>query len=139
MKTVLKTKWKKLLTIALSALFLFYIGSSLVIGSQVQDVIASAQKNHPTDPASALLAVVNSENQPLVERNRAVWALGQLGDSRAITTLQSLCTGKECNHDHEVCQHELEKALKLCQGAQNIGALIWRHGDIAAPPAQAMN
>ena len=139
MKTVLLTKWKKLLTIAVSALFLFYIGSSLVIGSQVQDVISAAQKNHPTDPNSALLAVVNSENLPLAERNQAVWALGQLGDPQAISSLQALYTGKECDHDNEVCQHELEKALKLCQGSQNIGALIWRHGEITSPSVQPVN
>jgi hypothetical protein len=77
------------------------------------------------------MAVVNSPDKTLKEKNSAVWALGQLGDQRALGLLEELLTGQNCDHESRLCQKELGKAVKLCQGEVNIGALVWRHGDLA--------
>jgi hypothetical protein len=77
-----------------------------------------AQKAHPHagDEVSALIAYVESESHSLRQRNLAVWALGQLPDSRALPVLERFCTGQPCNHDKFLCQRELTRAISLCKG-----------------------
>ena len=68
-------------------------------------------------------------------RNEAIWALGQLGDSRALPALQRLYTGNIPPReplDAGISQYELRKAVALTSGGQNPLALFWRHG-IDAP------
>jgi hypothetical protein len=47
-----------------------------------------------------------------MERNRAVWALGQMRERRALAVLANYRTHRKCDHDREICQYEIEKALK---------------------------
>jgi len=70
--------------------------------------------------------VAMSEGIPLKDRNRAIWAVGQLGDVRALVPLGSLLTGKPCDHSSAVCQHEVRKALRLCSGRANLTRWTWR-------------
>jgi len=67
------------------------------------------------DDVTALLFFVQDETQPLAERNRAVWALGQMRNPRAIPVLEAQVKD-ECRHGEDLCQEELEKALALCAG-----------------------
>lgn len=125
----LQSRWKPMVLVLLAGLSLFYIGTSHFIGRQVHDVVSSAAQYSPNiDTTKSLLAVTTNTSLPLKERNRAIWALGQLGNQQALSTLELLYTGKECDHDHSLCQHELYKAIRLCQGELNIAALVWRHG-----------
>ena len=78
--------------------------------------IAQASHPHPGDDVSSLMAYVQSDAHSWIERNHAVWALGQARDTRALPVLESHYTGEACDHDHRLCQHELYKAIKLCQG-----------------------
>ena len=68
------------------------------------------------DPVEALLVWIQSPLQTIQERNRGVWALGQLRDQRALPVLEKYYHGGECDHDNELCQRELEKAIKLTKG-----------------------
>ncbi len=131
MLSFFKTKWITVIAITFCGLFLLFAGTSFVIGRQVKNAVSWAQESVPGDAVTALLTVVKTEDFSLSERNRAVWALGQLGDPRALSTMEGLFTGQDCNHATEICQHELSKAIKLCQGDQNIGALVWRYGELA--------
>ena len=45
---------------------------------------AQAAHHHPGDAVAALLEYVESDLHTLRERNSAVWALGQVRDSRAL-------------------------------------------------------
>jgi hypothetical protein len=130
-RNFIRDRWRLIGGLVLAGLLLSFVGSSYLIGRQVRDAVAGAQVNTPGDPVTALLAAVNSTDLPLRQRNRAIWALGQLGDGRALDTLEPLLTGQECDHTRDLCQHELEKAVDLCRGGTNIGALLWRHGEIA--------
>jgi hypothetical protein len=60
-----------------------------------------------------------------------VWALGHLGDARALPVLESHYTGGPCDHSRLLCQRELEKAIRLSRGGLNLPALVWRHGSNA--------
>lgn len=68
------------------------------------------------DEVEALVAAVQSNRRSLAERNRAVHALGQIGDERALKVLESFYTGRQCDHSEFLCQHELRKAIARCSG-----------------------
>jgi hypothetical protein len=103
-----------------------FVGTAWAIGSGVHAATEAAVHDQPGDRVLALMAYVESPQHPLRTRNRAVWALGQLGDPRALPVLEEQFTGGECDHDRLLCQHELRKAIRLCRGAKNISAWLWR-------------
>jgi len=88
------------------------------IQSSLDGLCATAQEAHPRpgDHVAALVAYVESPSHGLRQRNRAVWALGQACDERALPVLKRFFTGGKCDHDRRLCQHELAKAIKLCRG-----------------------
>jgi hypothetical protein len=103
---------------------------SWAIGSGVQAATRVAVREHGGDGISALMAYVESPSRSLGDRNRAVWALGQLGDARALTVLEKHYAGKPCDHSRLLCQTELKKAIHLCRGGLNVSALVWRHESV---------
>ena len=64
----------------------------------------------------ALLMLVLSDSAAMAERNNAVWVLGRIRAKEALPVLQSYYTGNECQHDCNLCQHELKKAVCRCGG-----------------------
>jgi hypothetical protein len=80
------------------------------------DVAVQAQHDFAGDEVQALLGVVQSERHSLTDRNRAVYALGLIGDARALPVLQRFYTGGDCDHARLLCQKELHKALDRCNG-----------------------
>ena len=87
------------------------------IQSSLDDWCATAQAAHPHpgDDVAALMAYVQSDQHSLRKRNHAVWALGQARDPRALPALEPFATGGPCNHDRQLCQRELKKAIALCK------------------------
>ena len=77
--------------------------------------IAQAVHPHPGDAVAALLDYVQSDSHTLRERNLAVWALGQARDSRALSIIERYFSGEKCDHDSNLCQSELNKAIMLCK------------------------
>lgn len=77
---------------------------------------AAAAAKSGGDEVTALAAVAGDEALPLTDRNDAIWALAQLADPRALPALQVLVTGRECDHQRDVCQYELRKAIQRCRG-----------------------
>lgn len=113
-----------LIIFSMAATAFFLTGE--LIGSGVDDAVMLASAQYPGDRVQALMAYVASDRNPLPLRNRAVWALGQLGDGRALPVLERHYTGGPCDHSRLICQHELEKAIRLCRGAHNVTAVVWR-------------
>jgi hypothetical protein len=87
------------------------------IQSSLNRLCLQAQESHPHpgDDIAALIAYMNSESHELRQRNLAVWALGQLRSSRALSALKEHYTGNRCDHEKNLCQHELKKAIKSCE------------------------
>lgn len=108
-----------------------YIGISLVIGSGIRSISETALRDFPGDRVSALMALVESDRHGFRDRNRAIWALGQLGDARALPMLEMRYTGTESDERIELSQYEIKKAILLCKGATNISAFVWRRGALA--------
>jgi hypothetical protein len=102
------------------------LGSGWLIGSGVHAASETALLEQPGDRVLALMAYIESPKHTLRERNRAVWALGQLGDARPLPVLERHVTGRDCDHDRVLCQDELGKAIRLCRGGTNMTAFVWR-------------
>lgn len=96
------------------------------IRSGVKEISAEAAQLYPGDRTEALIAYVKDENRSLRKRNLAVWALGQIGDKRALPVLNQFYTGGPCDHNSRLCQGELQKAIKLCKGSFNATAWLPR-------------
>jgi hypothetical protein len=97
-----------------------------VIGAGVGDVLQTARRSFPGNGTDVLVAMLKSSATPLLDRNRAVWAIGQLGDRRAVPQLEGLVTGAPCDHAAAVCQYELRKAIRQCRGGVNITRWVWK-------------
>ncbi len=104
-------------------LFIAFVMICFSIRSGVKEISAEATQLYPGDRVEALITYVNSEDHSLRKRNLAVWALGQIGDKRALPVLTESYTGGPCDHDSRLCQRELQKAIKLCKGSLN--ATLW--------------
>jgi hypothetical protein len=96
------------------------------IRSSVKQMSAEATKEYRGNRVEALIAYVSSESHSLKKRNRAVWALGQIGDKNALTVLESFYTSGDCEHEKHLCQHELKKAIYGCKGGLNLTAWLRR-------------
>ena len=122
--------WKKWLLaasgIAVLGVLAAYVGVSFWIGSDVRSITAEVMRAHEGDRVEALITYVDEPTHSLKERNRAVWALGQLGDQRALPVLEKYRTGQPCDHTSTLCQRELAKAVHLAGGGVNVTALVWR-------------
>jgi hypothetical protein len=132
--SIRKINGKRRIAVALVAavgfLVVAYFAISLVIGSGVRSVSAAALLEQPGDRVAAIMAYADASTHSLKDRNRAIWALGQFGDSRALPVLEKHYTGQPCEHDRALCQHELKKAIKLCRGGTNLSAFVWRRGSL---------
>ncbi|MHC4298134.1 MAG: HEAT repeat domain-containing protein, partial [Planctomycetota bacterium] len=92
--------------ICFALLLAAFVCLCLSIRSGVRRSSALAMQEHPGDRVEALMAYVSSQDHTLRERNRAVWALGLIGDKRALPLLEKYRTGRPCDHDTTLCQGE---------------------------------
>ena len=122
---------KSVLVAGVVLLAIAYVSISLVIGRGVRSISETALREFPGERVPALMALVESEQAGFRDRNRAIWALGQLGAARALPLLEKHYTGKESDERSELSQYELKKAIELCRGATNISAFVWRRGALA--------
>jgi len=110
----------------LAFLLIAFVMICFSIRSGVKEISAEATQQYPGDRIEALITYVKSENRSLRQRNRAVWALGQIGDKRALPVLTESYTGGPCDHDSRLCQGELQKAIKKCKSGFNATAWLPR-------------
>lgn len=121
-------------TIGFSIFLLLFVIACTWIGYEVKRTCQDAQREYGAerqDCVTALITLLNDDHQSFRSRNDAIWALGQLGDSRALSTLESFYTGTIPPReplDKTISQYELKKAINLASGGTNITAFIWRKG-----------
>ncbi len=100
-----------------------------IIGYSVEDKCQTAQEKYGGDCVEALTAFLDDANNTFRSRNSAIWALGQLGDRRALPVLQGYrsAEGERSGPlDRGISQYELEKAIRLIDGGFNATAFFWR-------------
>ncbi|MBU0648665.1 HEAT repeat domain-containing protein [Patescibacteria group bacterium] len=129
-----------LIIYAFSVAFIIFVFLTLlsfnIIGYGVQERCQLAQEKYLGDCVEALIQYLEDEDTPFQSRNSAIWALGELGDARALPALQGLYTGdipKRESLSQTISQYELKKAIKLINGF-NVTAFFWR--DDSARPVE---
>jgi hypothetical protein len=135
-KTPVKKKvgWKKLIfytfLIAFGLLFAGLTYAHWIIFHDVKEMCTIAQKEFPGDHVEALIAYLESDNHTFKEKNNAIWALGELADSRALPALKKLVTNKEClkpcDNSLYICQYGLKTAIEHCEGKFVAVKWMWR-------------
>lgn len=109
-------------------LLTFFISSNS-IGDEVKNHCEIAQKEYKGDCAEALMKLIEDDAIDYGEKNSAIWALGQLGDKKALPFLEKYYTGDakiKTKWGEAISQYELHKAIKLLDGGFNATAFIWR-------------
>ncbi|VGO16072.1 hypothetical protein PDESU_04662 [Pontiella desulfatans] len=98
----------------LTVLALYGYGCRLIFNG-VETYTRDAQATYGGEPAMALIALVEDESASFEKRNSAIWALGQLGDKRALLALHKLDTGEIQNPPYDstayIVQYSVEKAI----------------------------
>ena len=105
MKIHIPSTAKKYLLTGLISIFLvaliIFTGLQVWVKHEANVVANDAAFTFQKDKTEALLALISSDQYSLQEKNNAIWALGVLKDEKALPLLESLYTGKECDHDNE--------------------------------------
>jgi hypothetical protein len=99
-------------------------GLQMLIAWEAAAVGDQAARRFPGDRVEALARLVQCEGCALRERNRAVWALGELGGTRALPALESRHTGGPCLHRVALCQYELDKAIRKIRGGWGVRRVL---------------
>ncbi|MHC4105472.1 MAG: HEAT repeat domain-containing protein [Planctomycetota bacterium] len=110
----------------MAVVLLIFVVVCFSIRSVVKEMSAEATKEYPGNRVEALIAYASSESHNLKKRNRAVWALGQIGDKSALAVLEIFYTGGDCDHEKNLCQRELKHAIYGCKGGLNLTAWLRR-------------
>lgn len=111
-------------------LFVFLLSVN-IIGHSVKQHCQLAQQKYEGDCVEALINYLDDENNDFTSRNSAIWALGQLGDERALPVLKKYYTGysgERCNRSKCLAQLELKRAIGYMEGNLNITTFFWRFG-----------
>ncbi len=113
--------------IVLLACVVVIILLSLSIELGVKKICGMATRKYPGDKVEALMMFVESKENGYSANNHAFWALGQLGDKRALPFLRNLLTGGPCDHETNLCQGEIQEAIqKLERNGFNLPRFLWR-------------
>jgi len=120
-----------LVSIGVVFLFFTFLISVNIIGYSVKEKCLLAQEKYTGDCVEALISYLDDESNDFKSRNSAIWALGQLGDTRALPVLRKYYTGyhgERINRSQTLAQLELQRAIKYMEGGLNITTFFWRFG-----------
>jgi hypothetical protein len=111
---------KTALIIFVSTVLVFYGAGCGMIYSSVAAFTQEAQEVYGGEPVPALIALLEDENASYENKNNAVWALGQIGDKRALPVLNELFTGEVQERPYDatayIIQHTVRKAVRQING-----------------------
>jgi len=113
----------KITSATIFLLVLAYFILRVWIGGSVKENIAIAKDIYHGTAEDALIEMLQDESISTNDKTHiAVWTLGQLHSEKALPLLKELYMedpeGKTCygNHDTEICQYELFKAIEAIEG-----------------------
>lgn len=92
-----------------------------MIFRDVKEICGKATQECDGDCIEVLIAYVESDNHSFEDKHKATWALGEIGDPRALLVLERLYAGKPCvrpcKYDEYIHQHQLTNSIRLCRGS----------------------
>ncbi len=121
-----------------SLFVMLFVVSSTWIGYTVKSMCLTAVDSYGGDCVEALSAQLQDESLDNGTRNSTSWALGEIGDRRALPVLESLFTGDVPTRESwagELSQYELRKAIKLIKSRFNLTHWAWRFNLDLGDPA----
>jgi hypothetical protein len=113
---------------------LSFVGLQQVIKWGARGAGDDARQQFEGDRVEALVKLVDCTDCNMRDRYEAVWALGVIGDRRALPVLRKYHTREECQHGVELCQYELGKAIKKIEGTWNLRASLGYEGTDPTSP-----
>lgn len=119
---------KRKIKLIISLFFIIFIIVLLVVTykveSQVQETCKMAVSVYPGDNIQALINVIKNENTCTRDKSKALWALGQLGDKKALPYLIENFNGIE---ETDICIYEAQFAIeKIKNESFNLAGFLWR-------------
>jgi hypothetical protein len=119
----------------MGALVLLFVATVVVsfatIYGKVAEVATGAMERYDADAVSALHSLALDESASYVERNDAVYALGQIGSKRSLPVLRRLDTyveqEKPLDRSRYIVQYEVEKAIT--QIGSSFIVTRWMYGE----------
>ena len=128
-----RSQWERVLIFGPIILIIaaaIYAISCFSIFSGVKSICFEAKKEFKGDSVEALMALIESDKFGFQEKNKAIWALGQIGDKRAMPLLEKLNTGEvqkaPYNTDKYIVQYSVKKAIKQCKGEFSLTRWMYR-------------
>ncbi len=115
--------------VGISALITLFVIGNVWIGFDVKNLCQETRVEYGGNCVDSLSALLNDDTRGFRARNSAIWALGQLGDARALPVLRQYYTGVIPDKeplDEMISQYELKKAINLANGGVNISTWFWR-------------
>ena len=97
----------------------------VIIRSGLQRFSDDAVARFPGDRVQALMQVVDCDTCPMRDRDNAVWALGQMVETRARPVLAKYFDGRRCDHTTRLCQKELRKAIWMIDTRDRRTGPVW--------------
>jgi len=112
----MKNKILILITIIGLAFTFSVVYSFYTIYQSVSEISAKAKNNFGFDTVESLVTLIESDKFSYFDKNKAIWALGQIGDKRALPLLNKLDTDeiqkKPLDSKNYIVQYTVEKAIK---------------------------
>ena len=108
---------------------LLFLVTTTLIGVEVKGRCLAAQGKYQGDCIEALVKTLEDKGNSFRERNYAIWSLGQLGEKKALSVLETFYTGNISSresYDDGLSQYELRKAINLIKSGINLSAPVWR-------------
>lgn len=115
-KTTLRKIILSVILIGLAAFIILFAISLLMIYSDVESICEIASNKFESDNIEALISLIESDEFSYKQKNKAIWALGQIGDKRALPLLRKLDTDeiqkKPYDSNKNIVQYSVEKAIR---------------------------
>lgn len=133
MKIPKKISFEKILLVILILGFInilaAYIITSIIIGNGVKERCQIAQSKYKFDCVQSLILYLDDKTNDFKSRNSTIWALGQIGDKKALPVLEKYYVGEtlfSSPQDKAISQYELKKAINLAKGGINLTHFVWK-------------
>ena len=122
------SKTKKLLAkvalFSVAGVLVLLLCATYYVENQVQGVCKTATRLYPGDKVDAVILLAQRDAMCTKEKARALWALGQLGDRKALAFLRSNYGNRT---EDTICNYEAKFAIKkLEEGRFNLPGFLWR-------------
>jgi hypothetical protein len=115
-----KPKLEIAIIITFITVFILYGFGIRLVFKGVQQYATEAQSVYGGDAVGSLIALAEDENASFEKRNSAIWALGQLGNERALPTLVKLDypTDQEPPYDSTayILEYGVKKSIRQIRG-----------------------